>query len=177
MLLFGLPIRMCWLLLWQIMKIFFVRQTYLEVGMSANNSLRFINVTKLAVKLGPLMCQALTGLHCLTGCDHTPAFSRKGKIRPLAILEKNQVYQEAFASLGCSEEINETVVSNIEMFVCEMYGIKNKKGQLKKPTVNEARLELFTRVYQSTSKRPMSKVKGIDGSALPPCKSVLEENR
>jgi hypothetical protein len=56
-----------------------------------------------------------------------------------------------------------------------MYGIKNKKGQLKKPTVNEARLELFTRVYQSTSKRPMSKVKGIDGSSLPPCKSVLEQ--
>ncbi|KAI9565074.1 hypothetical protein GHT06_008824 [Daphnia sinensis] len=37
-------------------------QTYLEVGLSSNNSLRFINVTKLAVKLGPLLCKALTGL-------------------------------------------------------------------------------------------------------------------
>ncbi|KAI9565073.1 hypothetical protein GHT06_008823 [Daphnia sinensis] len=61
------------------------------------------------------------------------------------------------------------------MFVCEMYGIKNQKGQLKKQTVNEARLELFTKVYQSTTKRPMSKVKGIDGSSLPPCKSVLQQ--
>lgn len=61
------------------------------------------------------------------------------------------------------------------MFVCEMYGIKNKTGQLKKPTVNEARLELFTKVYQSTTKRPMSKVKGIDGSSLPPCKLVLQQ--
>ncbi|KZS20614.1 Uncharacterized protein APZ42_012648 [Daphnia magna] len=104
-------------------------QTYLEVGLSSNNSLRFINVTKLAVKLGPLLCKALTGLHCFTGCDHAPEFSRKGKIGPLAIKKKTSL----------------------------------------------PRSSRFSWVYQSTTKRPMSTVKGIDGSSLPPCKLVLQQ--
>ena len=44
-------------------------QIYLEVGLSSNNSLRFINVRKLADKLGSGLSKALTGLHSFTGCD------------------------------------------------------------------------------------------------------------
>ena len=40
-------------------------------------------------------------------------------------------------------------------------------------SVYEARLELFLKIYKPKGKRPLSGVKGVDGSNLPPCKSVL----
>lgn len=40
-------------------------------------------------------------------------------------------------------------------------------------SINEARLELFLKTYKPKGKKPLSGVKGIDGSNLPPCKSVL----
>ncbi|KZR97548.1 Uncharacterized protein APZ42_007508, partial [Daphnia magna] len=60
---------------------------YLEVGHHKNNTLRFIDITTLSLKLGPALCKALPGFHAFTGSDYTPAFSYKGKVRPLQILE------------------------------------------------------------------------------------------
>lgn len=90
-------------------------QTYLEVGLSSNNPLRFINVTKLAVKLGPLLCKALTGLHCFTGCDHAPEFSRKGKIGPLAIKKKNKFTKKLSLLLGA---VNKSVMQSFQILKC-----------------------------------------------------------
>jgi hypothetical protein len=143
-------------LLWQIIAIFHhALQIYLEVGLSSNNSLRFINVRKLADKLGSRLSKALTGLHSFTGCDQSPAFAKRVKIRPLTILEKNDgYYQKAFGSLGSSEEISATIISQIEMFVCELYEIKQKNCEIEKPSVNDARLQLFTKVYQVNTQCP-----------------------
>ena len=41
-------------------------------------------------------CPALPGFHAFTGSDYTASFSRKGKVRPLALLEKNQNAIEMF---------------------------------------------------------------------------------
>ena len=38
-----------------------------------------------------------------TGCDYTASFSRKGKVRPLKYLEKNETMQEVFGSMGFDE--------------------------------------------------------------------------
>ena len=34
-------------------------------------------------------CAALPGFHAFTGSDYTASFSRKGEVRPLALLEQN----------------------------------------------------------------------------------------
>ncbi|KAI9550660.1 hypothetical protein GHT06_005149 [Daphnia sinensis] len=124
-------------------------QLYLEVGHKRNNTLRFIDITSLSMKLGSTLCKALSGFHAFTGSDYTPAFSYKGKVRPLKILEKNDKYMEAFGLLGSSESLSTALVSDIEEFVCEMYGNKRLSS------VNEARFLGFMKVL------------------LPPCSSVL----
>jgi hypothetical protein len=60
----------------------------LEVGPQRINSLRFIDITSLSIKLGPVLCRALPGFHAFTGSDYTQVFYYKGKISPLKILEK-----------------------------------------------------------------------------------------
>lgn len=56
--------------------------------------------------------------------DFTPSFARKGKIRPLAILEKNKEFQKAFASLRHDKKVSEIVLETLEKFVCFMYAKK-----------------------------------------------------
>lgn len=146
----------------------------MEVGLASNNSLRFIDVSCLCLKLGPQLAKAMTGFHCFTGCDQNLAFARKGKVRPLTILERSPLYQDAFSSFGTTENINETTISAIGMYVCEMYGFKKHSRNANQPCVDDVRLQLFSKGYQSSAtNNPMSKVKGIDGSALPPCQAVL----
>ena len=49
---------------------------------------------------------AIPGVHTVTGSDHIASFSRKGKVRPLALLEKNQNAIERISKLGEDEVIN-----------------------------------------------------------------------
>ena len=40
-------------------------------------------------------------------CDYTASFSRKGKVRPLKYLEKDETMQEVFGSMGFDEKVSE----------------------------------------------------------------------
>ena len=54
---------------------------WLEVGLCAKNSLRYIDVRNLFNKLGRDLCRASPAFLVFTGSDYAAAFSRKGKIR------------------------------------------------------------------------------------------------
>ena len=146
-------------------------QLYMEAGLTSDNSLRYIDINKIVKQLGPQLSKAIPGFIAFTGCDQLPAFSRRGKKGPFAVLEKNEEYQIAFGSLGFSETISENTLASLEKFTCEMYPKRGKK--VPAPTVNEARLFAFLKVFKPTKKDPLAGIKGIDGSNLPPCHSVL----
>ena len=56
-----------------------------------------------------------------TGCDYTASFSRKGKVRPLKYLEKDETMQEVFGSMDFDEEVSEeTFIQLSIMFVTYM---------------------------------------------------------
>ena len=74
--------------------------TWLEVGLYTKNTLRYISVNQLFLKLGDVLCKSLPAYHAFTGCDYTASFSRKGKIQPFKLLEKNKDIQELFGELG-----------------------------------------------------------------------------
>ena len=77
--------------------------TWLEVGLYSKNTLRYISVNQLFRKLGEKLCKSLPAFHAFTGCDYSAAFSRKGKLQPFKLLEKNQEIQLLFSELGkCS---------------------------------------------------------------------------
>ena len=87
-------------------------------------------------------CAALPGFHAFTGSDYTASFSRKGKVRPLALLEKNQNAIEMFSILGDEVVINVEQCADTEKLVCSMY------GQKKLSSVVKARLEMFLKKYK-----------------------------
>ena len=70
-------------------------------------------MNQLYQKLGEKFCKALPAYHAVTGCDYTASFSRKGKIRPLKLLEKDEEIQEAFGKIGMGE-IDVEILSVIE---------------------------------------------------------------
>ena len=102
-----------------------------------------------------------------TGCDYTASFSRKGKVRPLKYLEKDETMQEVFGSMGFDEKVSEETYT-IERYVCNIYG----KPKLK--SFNESRLDIFLKKYKSKSKdEVINVVRKLDASSLSPCFRVL----
>ena len=133
---------------------------WLEVGLYAKNSLRYIDVRKLFNKLWKDLCRALPAFHVFTGSDYTAASSRKGKIRPLKTLVKDKTLQTVFGDMGFSDEIEEEEFKVVEKFTCTLY------GKPKFNSVNEISLELFLKKYRSKKKDEVviSCVKKMEGS-------------
>ena len=58
------------------------------------------------------------------GCNYTAAFCRKEKARPFKILENNLTCQVVFDRVGLQEKKNEDSSTEIEKYVCAVYGRK-----------------------------------------------------
>ncbi|KAK4322833.1 hypothetical protein Pmani_006431 [Petrolisthes manimaculis] len=90
----------------------------------SGNSRRYINVTNIVNVLEerqPGLSRALLGYHAFTGCDFTSSFYRKGKLKPLEIVEKDAAgrYLHLFTCMGeVDGDVNIEVASE---FVCKMY--------------------------------------------------------
>ena len=141
---------------------------WLEVGLMSKNTLRYINVNELHTALGEPLCNSVLAYHSFTGCDYSASFSRKGKIKPFKILEKMPDVQEAFSQLAATEGVSDDTITKIEKFVSLMYGKKNVTS------VNDARTNIFFDKYKPKKEGdPISCVKSLDGSAMPPCARVL----
>ena len=104
-----------------------------DIGLMKNNTRKFINITKLAEQLGKDVCNALPAYHAFTGCDYTASFMRKGKVRPYKLMAKSKRYIKAFGELGEQEEVDKSVISAWESFVCDIYSKPKVKH------VNDAR--------------------------------------
>ncbi|GFT82580.1 uncharacterized protein TNCV_1633821 [Trichonephila clavipes] len=107
------------------------------------------------------------------GCDYTPAFFRKGKLRPFKLLEKSVEYQ-----LACQEIITdddderERIFATLEKFVCHMYGVPNSSN------VNDVLFYLFSKTYQSKELNDNfeKKCRSFDSLSLSPCKAELYQH-
>jgi hypothetical protein len=140
---------------------------WMEIGTMSNNSLRFIDITKLAENLGIQLSQSLPAFHAFTGCDFSPSFVGKGKARPLNLLMKYPDCQRAFSLLGSAER-DDDVMKGIELFACKMYGDKSSIS------INDVLTQNFFKSFKSKRNADMlSAVKGCDGSSLPPCYRIL----
>ena len=85
------------------------------------------------------------------------------------MLEKNVKLEDTFAGLGCREVVSEDTATEIEGFVCTLYGLKRLKS------VDEARFELFQKKYKTSEEQTISFKNKLDSSYIPPCKRVLVE--
>ena len=60
----------------------FSAHVWLDVGLSTNNTRRYVDITNFAQAMGSVLCSSVAALHAFTGCDFTSSFMRKGKLRP-----------------------------------------------------------------------------------------------
>lgn len=93
----------------------------------SGNDRRHIDISGIALALESKqkgLTAALPGLHSFTGCDYTTAFYRKGKVKPLEILEKDSEggLINFFTKLASPEEPD---LAKAEEFVCRLYGFKD----------------------------------------------------
>jgi len=72
------------------------KKVWIETGIITKNTLRYISVNQIYDNLGKEFCKALPEFHTFTVCDYTASFNRKGKVRPLKILENNERVQQVF---------------------------------------------------------------------------------
>jgi len=118
---------------------------------------RLIDVQKLNSAVGKDVANALVGLHAFTGCDTVSAFSGKGKVNPLKLASKNEIYISLFANIGTQLYLSEDTFSMVQQFTCDLYsrGTKIKN-------INKLRYNMFR-----------SKKGKLDSAQLPPCENTL----
>jgi hypothetical protein len=121
------------------------------MNIKSNN---YVDVSSLAAKLGQSLCLALPALHALTGCDYTAAFNRKGKIKPLKLLEQHDHLQKSLGMLGSSSSVPNSIVNDVEEFICLLYGVHVCSS------VNEARLRIFDKICKPKSQNKFKNLKG-----------------
>jgi hypothetical protein len=133
------------------------------------NKRRLLNITDLASTLGVDLCQALVGFHAFTGCDTTSAFLRKGKAKPLKLLQGNRKFCDSFQMFGRNPAVSERITNMLENFVCAMYGRPSYDD------VDQLRHDLIIERYTANSGL-LSDMEGTDLCYLPPCKTTLQKH-
>ena len=135
---------------------------FLKKGKAAKR--RIVGVSEMVNRLGRQAaddittqeaCEALIGIHALTGCDTVSAFASKGKWRPVQLALKHKAYVNAMKDIGKEWSLSETTFKATEEFVCHLYGKKAK-------SVDSLRYELHC-----------ARGGKIEPEALPPCQSSL----
>ncbi|KAL2091652.1 hypothetical protein ACEWY4_013915 [Coilia grayii] len=142
---------------------------WMDVGLSSNNTRRYINISQLVAHIHREVLEALPAFHAYTGSDYSASFMNKGKIRPFDLMRKKQQFVSAFACLGRSDKVDDNTMMQIEKFTCCMYSMP------KLSKVNDVRLALFEQKYAlcKAKTQPLSKIKGVNPSDMPPCHSSL----
>ena len=141
------------------------RQVFFDTGVG--NKRRLLCVSEIASQVGETFCSILPALHCLTGCDTTSAFVRRGKLSPLKLVKKKPDYADVLAQLGEQHECSNELVDGVEQFVCAMYGSPMSAD------INKLRFDIFCKKNQGSG-NILDSSNSIDMILLPPCKSSLK---
>ncbi|GFY39740.1 hypothetical protein TNIN_273071 [Trichonephila inaurata madagascariensis] len=112
----------------------------LWIQWGVGNHERLISINDLYQDLGISLSKALPCFHAITRCDYTPAFFRKGKLRPFKLVEKSVEHQLACQEIITHDEDElERTFATLEKFICHMYGVPNSSN------VNDVRFYLFSK--------------------------------
>ena len=90
--------------------------TWYDCGLNSNNSRRYEDISLLARNTGQNLCMAISGFHAFTGSEYTALFLNKGKVRPLALMEKSVKFMTTFGKLGESSSVAPETVEELETY-------------------------------------------------------------
>ena len=112
------------------------------------NRQKYIDINKVASKLGDDVCTALVSV-----------FAGKGKIGALTITMKENAHQQCFSDLGQSWDISQNLLRKLQSFTCAMYISRGTASD-----INGCRYHLFC-----------AKMGEVNSSQLPPCLHCLSQ--
>lgn len=122
------------------------------------NRYREIDMQNIFVRVSPLNCKALPGLHSFSGADITGSMSGKGKAsfwKTFSSMPDD--IKSAFVDLGKTESISDNLFQKLELYVCQLYCPKTSITD-----IGKLRWFLF-------------KQKQAESEKLPPTKSALRQ--
>ncbi|KAF1383684.1 hypothetical protein PFLUV_G00134400 [Perca fluviatilis] len=108
---------------------------YFQTGKGGNS--RTVEVQKIHNQLGAIVCDALIGLHCFTGCDTVSSLYGIGKVKAMKALLSNQEHCNTFQRIDTTFTVTPDLYEAVEAFTCELYDVKDVKS------VNQARWHMF----------------------------------
>ena len=79
---------------------FFDQSLKICIEAGTSNTQLYFSVNQIHSALGESMCSALPAYHASTSCKYNCLFNRKGKVRPLELLQKCKEAMSAFVKLG-----------------------------------------------------------------------------
>ena len=138
-----------------------------DFGIDSNNSREYLDVTKLQRPIDYV--DALPGFYTFKANDYTPAFYRKGKIKPITLMCKHKRFINAFKCLG-EMPLTSDVIEIIEEYTCHLY------GYTKQVDIHEViKTHFESKTKPKPSKKPLECIKNIKLITVPPCRVVLTQ--
>ena len=113
----------------------------------------------------------LPNITCLAGeyeqkkCDTSSAFRGIGKVKPIKVLGKKETFEDCFARLGESWNLDSDIIIQLEKFTCTLYGYPRYSN------INLLRYDLLMKKCDGNMKLDPSK--SVDLGSLPPCSNTL----
>ena len=136
-----------------------------DFGIDSNNSREYLDVTKLQRPIDYV--DALPGFYTFKANDYTPAFYRKGKIKPITLMCNHERFINAFKCLG-EMPLTSDVIEIIEEYTSHLYGYTK---QVDNHEVIKTNFESKTK--PKPSKKHLGSIKSIEPTTFPPCRDVL----
>ena len=130
-------------------------RVFIDNGTGQNRKLIWLGNIEFSVSRR----NALIGFHAFTGNDYNASFFKKGKVKCWKTFINNSKFEDMFASLGDHQKLDNTLISQLEEYVCYLYGYREK-------SVDSVRYKMFEKKRLREHKIP-------DLSTFPPCKQVL----
>ena len=89
--------------------------------------MKYVDIASIGNALGRDVCEALLGMHAITGCDTVSSFAGKRQLPAFQLVKKNISFQEHFARFGLSCEFSDADFTKLQMFTCTLYGAKKSR--------------------------------------------------
>ena len=97
----------------------------------------------------------------IEGCDYTASFFKKGKVRPLKLLQKDTDAQIVLSELSTLKKVDENTIPTIEGYVSKIYANKNVCK------VKDLRTQIFWKQYAKIKPEDrLNCVKKFDSSLI-----------
>ena len=101
--------------------------------------MKHVDIASIGNVLERDVCEALLGMHAITGCDTVSSFAGKRKLSAFQLVKTNVSFQELFARFGLSWEFSDADFTKLQMFTYTLYGAKKSESD-----VNTHRYQIVT---------------------------------